>query len=101
MGISGEIGRYQRLVAEVGSSRLTEIHQAILQLLPCPTCGASICTPCVTVSGKNPGSPTQTHNARLKTSQVLYDLWYRMAVEEIARIDEGENPCLKTLGVGP
>jgi hypothetical protein len=95
------ISPHERLVAEVGQSRLSDIHQAIIQLIPCARCGASICAPCVTVDGKSPGTPTANHIARLKRARLLYELWYRMAGEDLGRRDERDegNECLKTLGV--
>lgn len=91
---------HERLLAEVGHKRLHEIHDAIKMLLPCPTCGASICKPCMTVEGKSPGSPTVMHIARVKQGRVLYQMWHRMASEALDRIDEREAECLKKLGVG-
>jgi len=91
---------YTRVSDEVGIKQLYLINSALVELMPCPSCGAGIGRTCVTIDGKDPGSPTpQHHIARIRSGSALFQIWLRMANEAFDIIDKGEIECLEKLTV--
>ena len=89
---------YTRVSDEVGIKQLYLISSALVELMPCSSCGAGVGRTCVTIEGKDPGSPTpQHHIARIRSGGALYQIWLRMANEAFDKIDKGEIKCLKKL----
>lgn len=92
-----EFQAYRRVLTEVGGDKNSDIHHALIELMPCAKCGAGVGRPCVTVDGKNPGTPTAAHIWRVKYASRLYYLWVRMASEAFESIEKKELPCLEKL----